>query len=99
MSEKYKKFLFRWLDTNFDESEFNKDLLKEENYLIIRGNSDDDVVIHVTLRKNRILVSHEFFGKMNSWFGVGAGDLSDLFREYLSEKLDYDFSKYPVMPS
>ena len=83
MSEKFKKFLFRWLDTNFDASEFDKDLLKEENYLIIRGNNDDDVVIHVTLRRNRILVNHEFFGKMNTWFGVGSGD----------------FSKYPVIRS
>lgn len=48
MSEKFKKFLLRWLDTNFDASEFDKDLLKEENHLIIRGNNDDDVVIHVT---------------------------------------------------
>jgi hypothetical protein len=99
MSEKYKKFLFRWFDTNFDDEEFDKGLLKKENYLIIRDNSDGEVVIHISLRMDRILVSHKFFGKMNSWFGVGAGDLSDLFREYLSEKLDYDFSKYPVMPS
>jgi hypothetical protein len=98
ITDKFKKFLFRWLDTNFDASGFDKDLLREENYLVIRSN-DDQYIIHITLRRDRILVSHEFFAKMHSFFGVSYGDLSDIFREYLSEKLDYDFSKYPVMPS
>ena len=98
VTEKFKRFLFRWLDTNFDASGFDKDLLREENYLVIRSN-DDQYIIHVTLRRDRILVSHELFAKMLSFFGVSYGDLSDIFREYLSEKLDYDFSKYTVTPN
>jgi hypothetical protein len=98
ITDKFKGFLFRWLDTNFDARGFDKDLLKEENYLVI-SSDDNEYTIHITLRKDRILVSHELFAKMHSFFGVSYGDLSDIFREYLSDKLDFDFSKYPVMPS
>ena len=55
VTEKFKRFLFRWLDTNFDASGFDKNLLREENYLVIRSN-DDQYIIHVTLRRDRILV-------------------------------------------
>ena len=98
ITEEFKGFLFRWLDTNFDVDEFDKDFLREENYLVIRSD-DKEYTIHITLRRDRILVSHELFAKMHSFFGVSYGDLSDLFREYLSEKLDYDFSRYPTIPS
>lgn len=98
LTEKFKGFLFRWLDTNFDASGFDKDLLREENYLVI-SSDDKEYIIHITLRRDRILVSHELFAKIHSFFGVSYGDLSDLFREYLSEKLDYDFSMYPTIPN
>jgi hypothetical protein len=98
VTEKFKGFLFRWLDTNFDASGFNKDVLKEEHYLVINSNNKE-YTIHITLRRDRILVSHELFAKMHSFFGVSYGDLSDLFREHLSEKLDYDFSRYPTIPN
>lgn len=97
LTDKFKGFLFRWLDTNFDASEFDKDLLKLESSLII-GSNGNEYIIHITLRKYRILVSHELFAKIHSFFGVGYGDISDLFREYLSEKLNYDFSTYLTLP-
>ena len=96
VTEKFKRFLFRWLDTNFDVEEFDKGKFIEENYLVIRSNNNQ-YIIHVTLPVTWIFVSNELFVKMHSFFGVSPGDLSDLFREYLSEKLDYDFSNYPVL--
>ena len=98
ITDKFKGFLFRWLDTNFDASEFNKDFLKEENYLIINSNNKE-YKIHVTLRNQRMRITADLFHKMHSFFGVDYGDLSDLFREYLSEKLDYDFTWYPTIPN
>jgi hypothetical protein len=97
ITEKYKKFLFRWLDAIFDDDKFNKDFLIEKNYLIIL--SDSEYIITVNLLKGRINVTAGLFHKMHSFFGVSYGDLSDLFREYLSEKLDFDFSRYPVGPN
>jgi hypothetical protein len=98
ITDKFKKFLFRWLDTNFDADEFDKDLLREENYLVI-SSDDKEYIIHITLRRDMILVSRDLFHKMHSFFGVTYGDLSDIFREYLSEKLNYDFSRYPTIPN
>ena len=40
ITEKYKKFLFRWLDAIFDDDKFNKDFLIEKNYLIILSDSE-----------------------------------------------------------
>jgi hypothetical protein len=98
ITEKFKRFLFRWLDTNFDAREFNKDVLKEEHYLVINSNNKE-YKIHITLRNERIHISAELFHKMHSFFGVSYGDLSDILREYLSEKLGYDFSMYPTLPN
>jgi hypothetical protein len=98
ITDKFKKFLFRWLDTNFDASAFNKDILKEEHYLVINSN-DKEYRIHVTLRNKKIHISAELFYKMHTFFGVSYGDLSDIFREYLSDKLDFDFTWYPTLPN
>jgi len=96
VTEKFKGFLFRWLDTNFDASGFNKDVLKEEHYLVINSNNKE-YRIHVTLRNEKIHISAELPYKMHTFFGVGYHDLIDLYKEYLSEKLDYNFSRYPII--
>jgi hypothetical protein len=98
ITDKFKGFLFRWLDTNFDASGFDKDVLKEENYLVINSNNKE-YKIHVTLRNERIHITADLFHKMHSFFGVTYGDLSDIFREYLSDKLDFDFTWYPTIPN
>ena len=44
-------------------------------------------------------ISSDLFHKIHELFGVSFGDIGDVIRDYLSLKLDYDFTYYPTVPS
>lgn len=95
LSDSMYKFLLRYLDIIFTKEQFNKEEFNEDDFYVIYSN---DYTITITKSTQRILVSSELFTKIHDLFGVGWGDFGDLLRDYLSDKLDYDFEKYPTMP-
>jgi|LakMenEpi03Aug12_release.lakeMendotaPanAssembly.Ray.scaffolds.fasta_scaffold06336_21 hypothetical protein len=97
ISERMTQFLYRYLDTIFNEDLFDKDEFSNEPSLfLIYG---DAYTFEISKILTRINVTADLFHKMHGLFGVSYGDLSDLIRDYLSDKLDYDFSNYPTVPS
>lgn len=89
-------FLYGYLDTIFNTDQFDKD--EFEDSTVYEIHSEDYKIIIVKLL-TRINMSADLFHKLHSLFGVGYGDLGDTLRDYLSMKLDYDFSKYPTVPT
>jgi hypothetical protein len=96
ISERMTNFIYRFLDTIFTYEQFNKDEFSDEYVYEIYS---DQYKISIVKLLTRINVSADLFHKMHGLFGVSYGDLSDLIRDYLSDKLDYDFSNYPTVPS
>ena len=96
ISKNMTQFLYRYLDTIFSESQFNKEEFIDENVYEIFS---DEFHISIVKLTTRINVTAMLFHKMHALFGVSYGDLSDLIRNYLSLKLDYDFTYYPTVPS
>lgn len=96
ISENMTQFLYRYLDTIFHKSQFNKEEFEDENVYEIFS---DEFHISIVKLTTRINVTAKLFHKMHVLFGVSYGDLSDLIRNYLSLKLDYDFTYYPTIPS
>lgn len=96
ISENMTQFLYRYLDTIFHKSQFNKEEFEDENVYDIFS---DEFYISIVKLKTRIRVSADLFHKMHGLFGVSYGDLGDVIRDYLSMKLDYDFTYYPTIPS
>jgi len=97
ISEKMTVFLFKYLDTIFKKEYFDPEEFSEEPSLyVIYG---DGYTFEISKLLQRINVTAKLFHKMHSLFGVSYGDLSDLIRYYLSDKLKYDFKFYPTVPS
>ena len=96
ISENMTQFLYRYLDTIFHKSQFNKEEFEDENVYEIFS---DEFYISIVKLKTWIRVSADLFHKMHGLFGVSYGDLGDVIRDYLSMKLDYDFTYYPTIPS
>lgn len=89
------KFLFRYLDTIFSKDQFDKEEFDEVNVYEIHS---DKYGIQIKRLTTRINVTAELFHNMDDLFSVSYGDLSDLIRNYLSSKLDFDFTFYPTVP-
>ena len=96
ISENMTQFLYRYLDTIFHKSQFNKEKFEDENVYDIFS---DEFYISIVKLKTWIRVSADLFHKMHGLFGVSYGDLGDVIRDYLSMKFDYDFTYYPTIPS
>jgi hypothetical protein len=97
ISEKMTIFLFKYLDNIFDKKHFNPDDFNEEPSLyVIYG---DGYTFEISKLLQRINVTADLFHKIHSIFGISYGDLSDLIRYYLSDRLNYDFKYYPTIPS
>ncbi|NBO23023.1 hypothetical protein EBU94_06770 [bacterium] len=96
MTEKMKQVITIYMDSLFKPIQFDKEEFQDESVYMIYS---EDYTINIVKLTTRINVSAELFHKLHVVFGVGYGDLSDFIREYLSKKLDYDFSLYPTVPS
>lgn len=96
ISKKMTQFLYRYLDTIFSKSQFNKEEFADESVYDIYS---DEYKISIVKLTKRINISSDLFHKIHELFGVGFGDIGDNIRDYLSLKFDYDFTNYPTVPS
>lgn len=96
ISKNMTQFLYRYLDTIFSKSQFNKEEFADESVYDIYS---DEYKISIVKLTKRINISSDLFHKIHELFGVGFGDIGDNIRDYLSLKFDYDFTNYPTVPS
>ena len=96
ISKNMTQFLYRYLDTIFSESQFNKEEFADESIYDIYSDEYKISIVKLTKRMN---ISSDLFHKIHELFGVSFGDIGDVIRDYLSLKLDYDFTYYPTVPS
>ena len=96
ISENMTQFLYRYLDTIFHKSQFNKEEFEDESVYDIYSDEYKISIVKLTKRMN---ISSDLFHKIHELFGVSFGDIGDVIRDYLSLKFDYDFTNYPTVPS
>jgi hypothetical protein len=90
------QFLYRYLSAIFSESQFNKEEFADESVYDIYSDEYKISIVKLTKRMN---ISADLFYKMHELFGVSYADIGDVIRDYVSLKLDYDFTYYPTVPS
>jgi hypothetical protein len=79
ISKNMTQFLYRYLDTIFSESQFNKEEFADESVYDIYSDEYKISIVKLTTRMN---ISSDLFHKMHELFGISYGDIGDVIRDY-----------------